>query len=151
MKVLKLSQFYKGEYKDIGYELYFLKDIEGCAMYIGISRGSIWHRWFGGGPSPMGINSTGKIYGKSYIGEVIQRRFPGSWDWTIELWTKNDCLKACSIEISGKNVDHIEIETIEPYMINKFQPLYNVTHGGGRHEDPLTTNNLDKIYKDLFG
>lgn len=151
MKVLRLSQFYEGEYEDIGYELYFLKDIEGRAMYIGISRGSIWHRWFGGGPSHMAFDSTGKVYGKSYIGEVIQRRFPNSWDWIIELWTKGDCLKACKSDILEKNVDRIEIESLEPYMIQKFQPLYNVAHGGGRHEDPLTTNNLDKIYKDLFG
>ena|SRR5215217_326163 len=151
MKVLTFSQFYAGDYEDIGYELYFLKDIEGRAMYIGISRSSIWHRWFGGGPSHMDFDSAGKVYGKTSIGEVLLRRFPGSWDWIIELWTKEDCLAACKIEISGKSMDQIEIESIEPNMIAKFEPLYNVTHGGGRHEDPLTTQNLDKIYKDLFG
>jgi hypothetical protein len=36
-------------------------------------------------------------------------------------------------------------------MIAKFEALYNVAHGGGRHEDPLTTEKLDSIYKDLFG
>jgi len=36
-------------------------------------------------------------------------------------------------------------------MIARFKPLYNVLHGGGRHEDPLTTKKLDTIYKDLFG
>lgn len=151
MKALTFSQFYKGEYEDVGYELYFLKDIKGSAIYIGISRGSIWHRWFGGGPSHMDIDQAGKIYGKSYVGEVIQRRFPGSWEWVIELWTKEDCLKACEHQVSGKDLEQIEIEAIEPHMITKFEPLYNVSHGGGRHEDPLTTKSLDKIYKDLFG
>ena len=45
----------------------------------------------------------------------------------------------------------MDIESIEPYMIVKFEPLYNVAHGGGRHEDPLTTNKLDTIHKDLVG
>jgi len=51
MKSLKLSEFYKGQFADEGYELYFVKDIEEKPMYIGISRDSIWHRWFGGGPN----------------------------------------------------------------------------------------------------
>ena len=36
-------------------------------------------------------------------------------------------------------------------MIKKFGPLYNVLHGGGKHEDPLTTKKLDDAYKKLFG
>jgi hypothetical protein len=151
MKSLKLSEFYKGEFADEGYELYFVKDIHEKPIYIGISRDSTWHRWFGGGPSHMDTNAAGKLYGKSYIGEVIARRFPDSWDWVIELWTKEDCLKVCSIEFRDRDPDKIEIDSIEPYMISKFQPLYNVTHGGGRHEDPLTTEKLDTIYKSLFG
>lgn len=99
----------------------------------------------------MDTDAAGKIYGKSYVGEVIERRFPSSWDWIIELWTREDCLKACETEFSGRYIDKIEIESIEPYMIVKFEPLYNVAHGGGRHEDPLTTKRLDTIYKDLFG
>ena len=61
MKLLKFSEFYKGEFADEGYELYFVKDIEEKPMYIGISRDSIWHRWFGGGPSHMGIKPSGKL------------------------------------------------------------------------------------------
>ena len=151
MKLLKFSEFYRGQFADDGYELYIVKDNNEKIMYIGISRDSIWHRWFGGGPSHMDADTAGKIYGKSYIGEVIERRFPTSWDWTIELWTREDCLKACEAEFSGKDMNKIEIESIEPYMIIKFEPLYNILHGGGRHEDPLTTKNLDSIYKDLFG
>ncbi len=151
MKSLKFSEFYKGQFADDGYELYIVKDNNEKIMYIGISRDSIWHRWFGGGQSHMDTNTDGKIYGKSYIGEVVKRRFPSSWDWIIELWTTEDCLKACEAEFSGKDINKIEIESIEPYMIVKFEPLYNVMHGGGHHEDPLTTKKLDTIYKDLFG
>ena len=99
----------------------------------------------------MDSDATGKIYGKSYVGEVIERRLPSSWDWMIELWTREDCLKICEREFSGRDTDRIEIETIEPYMIVKFEPLHNIMHSGGRHEDPLTSKNLDKIYKNLFG
>lgn len=147
MKSLKFSEFYRGQYVDDGYELYLVRDNDTKPMYIGISRDSIWHRWFGGGTSHMDTDAAGKIYGKSYIGEVIERRFPGSWAWMIELWTKEDCLMACEAELPGKDVHKVEIESIEPYMISKFEPLYNVMHGGGRHEDPLTTKNLDTVYK----
>jgi hypothetical protein len=151
MKSLKFSEFYKGQFEDEGYELYFVKNIEEKPMYIGISRNSIWHRWFGGGPSHMDVDADGKVYGKSYFGEVIERRLPSSWDWIIELWTKEECISSCKSEFSGRDPDKIEIEAVEPYMIAKFEPLYNVTHAGGRHEDPLTTEKLDTIYKDLFG
>jgi hypothetical protein len=151
MKSLRFSEFYKGQYTDEGFELYLLKDLAGEIMYIGISRDSIWHRWFGGGPSHMDKGASGKVYGKSYIGEVIERRFPNSWNWVIELWTMDDCLKACEAEFVGRDPGHVGIEGIEPYMIAKFEPLYNITHGGGRHEDPFITEKLDKIYKDLFG
>jgi hypothetical protein len=150
MEALMFSEFYKGKFEDIGYELYFVRDAESKAMYIGISRNSIWHRWFGGGASHMDINASEKLSGASYIGQVIERRFPSSWDWTIELWTKEDCLRALVVELEGKNTNRINIETLEPYMISKFEPLYNVMHGGGSHEDPLTTKKLDEAYKKLF-
>jgi len=151
MQTILFSEFYKGNFDDNGYELYLLKDIDGIVMYIGIARDSVWHRWFEGSTSHMECDSHGRLYGKSYIGEVIERRFPNSWNWFIELWTKNDCLKVCDFELKGKDLGKIGIESIEPVMISKFEPLYNVIHGGGRHEDPLTTKKLDKIYKDLFG
>lgn len=99
----------------------------------------------------MECDSRSRLYGKSYIGEVIERRFPDSWNWLIELWTKKDCIQVCDFELRGKDLEKIEIESIEPVMISKFEPLYNVAHGGGRHEDPLTTKKLDRIYKELFG
>lgn len=151
MMSLKFSEFYKGRFSDDEYELYLVKDIEAKVMYIGIARDSIWHRWFGGGTSHMHTDSSGKIRGNSYIGEVIARRLPSSWEWIIELWTKAECLEACVTAFAGKDSDKIDIESIEPFMIAKFDPLYNVAYGGGRHEDPLTTKRLDSIYKDLFG
>ena len=150
MKALKFSEFYEGHFTDDGYELYLLRDSDENALYIGISRDSIWHRWFGGGTSHMDVDVTGKVYGKSNIGEIIERRFPSSWNWTIELWMKEDCLKVCATEFLGKDSDKVGIDALEPYMIVKFEPLYNVAHSSGHHEDPLTTKRLDQIYKHLF-
>lgn len=150
MNALKFSEFYKDSFEDIGYELYFVKDTDSKAMYIGISRNSIWHRWFGGGASHMDIIASGKLFGTSNIGRVIERRIPSSWDWMIELWTKEDCLRELDEMLEGRNTNRINIETLEPFMINKFMPLYNVMHGGGGHEDPLTTKKLDDAYKKLF-
>jgi len=151
MLSILFSDFYKGNFNDPGYVLYLLRDSEGAVMYIGIARDSVWHRWFEGGTSHMECDPKGRIIGKSYIGEVVERRFPGSWNWFIELWTNEDCLKACGIEKGRKDIDKLMIETIESLMIAKFEPLYNVIHGGGRHEDPLITRKLDTIYKDIFG
>lgn len=151
MRTLTFSEFYKGDFEDIGYELYVLRDSDNKAMYIGISRNSIWHRWFGGGASHMTINNDEKIYGASYIGQVVERRFPSSWDWVIELWAKDDCLGILRKEFEGKDADRINIEALEPYMIKKFEPLYNVMYSSGSHEDPLTTKRLDDAYRKLFG
>ena len=151
MIAIKFSKFYSGDYDDDGFELYVIKDSDRKVMYIGVSRDSIWLRWFGGGTSHMDMNTDGKIYGRSYIGEVIERRLPNSWDWVIELWTKEDCLKTLGEEFEGKDGKRINIEALEPYMINKFEPLYNVMYSSGSHEDPLTTKKLDEAYKKLFG
>ena len=151
MKAMRFLKFYQGDFTDDGFELYIVKDTSNKPMYIGISRDSIWHRWFEGPSSHMGTNPSGKIYGKSRIGEVVERRLPDSWEWSAELWTKQDCVDVCRRELAGRDPDKIDIETLESYMIIKYEPLYNVAHGGGRHEDPLVTEQLDKIYNDLFG
>jgi integrase len=136
MKSLSFSDFFSGGFDDDGFELYLLKDTNQKVLYIGISRDSIWHRWFGGGTSHMDMDAAGKICGRSHIGEVIEQCFPASWDWIIELWSHGDCLKACEAELSGRDIDKLEIGTIEPYMIVRFRPLYNLAHTGQPHEDP---------------
>jgi len=151
MLTLLFSDFYKGDYEDLGFELYLLRDLEGTVMYIGIAKDSIWHRWFEGGTSHMETGARGRLHGKSLIGEVVERRFPDSWKWSIELWTKEDCLMNCDVEYNGNDIRKQTIESIESQMILKFEPLYNVIHGGGRHEDPLITKKLNIIYKDIFG
>ncbi len=145
------SEFYACNFKDQGYELYFIKDNTGNAMYVGISKDSVWRRWFGGGTSHMDTNAEGELYGRSYVGEVIQRRFPESWDWIVELWTKEDCVQILGDRFRGKDIEKLGIDSIEPYIIIKFEPLYNVMHGGGRHDDPLISKKLDEAYKKLFG
>ena len=145
MKALRFAEFYQGKYKDIGYELYFIKDSGGKALYIGISGDSIWHRWFGAETSHFTIVENGGVCGTSHIGQVIERNFPASWNWTIELWTKDDCQKALSKEKNSA------IKDLEESMIAKFNPVYNVMHGGGYHEDPLDRKRLDDEYRKIFG
>jgi hypothetical protein len=151
MKRLTLTDFYAGNFTDRGYSLYIVKDADGKVMYIGISAVSIWSRWFGGGTSHMGVGSHGEVYGKSTIGEVIERRFPDSWNWMIELWTVQDCRKFLDRELAGQNVSAMTIRELEPYMIEKLAPLYNVLHNGETHEDPLLTPKLDEAYRKIFG
>jgi len=145
VKSLSFSEFYKGQFADDGFELYLLKDSDENVLYIGISKDSIWHRWFGGGTSHMDIDAAGKICGKSHIGEAIEKCFPSSWNWVIELWTREDCLKACKSEFSKRNVNKVGIELIEPYMIAKFEPLYNVIHNRRNYENSATSNDLDSV------
>ena len=151
MKTLKFSEFYKNQYKDVGYELYFVKDSKGQALYIGISNGSIWNRWFGTGISHISTDFKGKLHGASHIGQIIVGNLPYSWDWTIELWTKIDCVKNLAIENIAIKINRITIKDLEVKMIRKFNPLYNVLHGEGYHEDPSDRKRLDDEYKKIFG
>ena len=151
MIALRFSEFYKGNYDDHGYQLYIIKDAGGDVMYIGISRMSIWHRWFGGSTSHMGVTADGKIFGSSHIGQVVEGHLPDSWNWTIELWTREDCLKILLEQFGERNFEKINMEEIESHLIRKFHPLYNVMHSGEYHEDPLSTKKLDGVYKKLFG
>jgi hypothetical protein len=151
---LTFSEFYAGDFVDQGYELYIVKDRQQQVMYIGISRDSVWNRWFGGINSHMDAAQNGLLHGNSIIGEVIQRRFPDSWNWHIELWTKDDCLRRLRDDLNGMNdqsVERLDLEGIESYLIKKTSPLYNVMLAGGRHEDPLVTDKLDEAYNSIFG
>ncbi len=146
---LSFAQFFNSDFEDLGYELYIVKDVD-MVMYIGISRNSVWDRWFGGYGSHMEILSEQSIRGNSTIGDVIKRRLPDSWNWTIELWTNQDCREALREELNGQNAVDIPIITLEGYLIKKLNPLYNVMHANGPHEDPMMSNRLDDEYKKIF-
>lgn len=146
---LSFSQFLKGDFKDLGYELYIVKDAD-QVMYIGIARNSVWDRWFGGYGGHMEILSEQKLRGISTIGDVIQRRLPDSLNWTLELWTDQDCREMLRDDLTGQNINGVSIVTLEAYMIKKLMPLYNVMHTDGRHEDPMISRRLDEEYKNIF-
>jgi hypothetical protein len=150
MITLNFLEFYNGKYIDQAYELYILRDTENNPMYVGISRFSIWERWFGGGLSHMATNKGGKVYGISSIGRVIERRLPSSWNWIIELCTIEDCMQSLAKEFDGKDTTKFGIDKFESILIQQLNPLYNVVHGGGHHEDPLLTDKLDDAYRKLF-
>jgi hypothetical protein len=98
----------------------------------------------------MLVSSTEKLYGNSTIGEVIARRLPAAWDWIVELWTREDCHNALTQEIGGQNADAIRITDLEAFLIKKYKPLYNATHGGQSREDALLTKALDDAYRKIF-
>jgi hypothetical protein len=148
---LTFLEFFKGDYFDAGNELYFLRDLDEQALYIGISTDSIWHRWFGSGNGHMIIDFDGEIHGASHIGHVIENNFPLSWEWNLDLLTEEDCAKILAEESDDKDLTKLDIVFLEIEMINRFSPLYNVLHGGGYHEDPKASKKLDDDYKKIFG
>ncbi len=148
---LTFLDFFKQNYDDVGYELYFVKDETGKALYIGISTKSIWYRWFGTATSHLVIDANNHLHGSSHIGQVVKGNLPHSWAWTIELWTKKDCWEFLEKELGNKSEDRITIKDLESSMISRYTPLYNILHAGGYHEDPSARKRLDDEYKKIFG
>jgi hypothetical protein len=150
MITLKFSQFFEGDFEDDGFELYHIRNERRESMYIGISRVSVWDRWFSGSMSHMIALGIREAKGNSTIGEVIERRFPASWEWMIELWTRDDCGKILENELGKRRSGDIPITDLEAMLIKKFQPLYNVMHASGLHEDPMISKALDEEFKEIF-
>lgn len=153
---ITFEQFHNQEYVDVqevdppDYQLYVVKNGLGEVLYVGISKVDIWERWFGGAAGHMQVGSDGQPYGLSRIGKVIERRLPAAWSWKIELWTEKDCRDFLMRETNFGDHNTGTIETLEPLMIQRMEPLYNVSHGGGQHEDPLISKKLDDAHRKLF-
>ena len=83
---MNFREFYSGEWvsDDQFYELYIISKDDDI-FYIGISRDSVWHRWFGGrGHIP---NWNTGCYCASTVGCRIIDNLPGSWEYTVGLYT----------------------------------------------------------------
>ncbi len=153
---LTFKDFYESRYEETGYyDLYIMENGHGEVLYIGISILKIWDRWFGW---------NGHIYldnliliGKSSVGEKIVNNLPDSWQWKIQLWTLEDCVKFCKDEISPTRANY-DIKYIEPFMIMKLRPALNIIYNQnpGKDSTPKSKKEreiealLDKAYYDVF-
>lgn len=125
---LKFKDFRAANYDDSeNYELYILKHQK--IMYIGISRRGIWNRWFSGWGSHLAKNYENLWFANTHAGRAIIENQPFSDAWLIELWTREDCLDFLKDEITELHycIDRVEIENIEPLMIQKLKPELNST------------------------
>src|SRR5690242_17625568 len=90
--VVPFSQFLKDDRRDSRHNLYIIWRGK-QALYVGIAHDHIWARWFNrGGQSHMyfvqkysGTREGGSWAGLSTIGKVIERNFPKSLKWKVEL------------------------------------------------------------------
>lgn len=120
MITLTFEQFMKGDYDNRGefHELYVLKG-EGCVLYVGISTVGIWQRWFDYPNSHIALYGSKGMNYRSAAGEAVVKCLPESLNWSIELWTQQDCLKFLD------NQDLHDLRSIEGWMIDRLRPALN--------------------------
>ena len=92
MKTLTFRDFMNGNYDDDDYSIYIVRD-NSNVLYIGISRGNVYNRWFSTDYCHISRFSNGAIRGNSIIGQAIANNLPISLDWSIDLWRVEDCIK----------------------------------------------------------
>ncbi len=138
---ITFRDFYQRAFADEGFELYLLKDAHRHILYIGISHGGIWNRWFGGAASHMQLGADGELRGNSPVGQTIARGLPEAWSWYVELWTWEDCVQNLLREgitaVGGRDVRNLSIVDIEAYWIAALAPPYNTLQQNDR--EPTTS------------
>ena len=152
---LEFIQFHEQKYGDKHYELYVLKNELGDILYIGISTGDVWERWFGWGGHMTWDGRV--IYGESPIGVKIENNLPESLQWKIQLWTLKDCVIFCQNELP-KDLHNITIHDVEPIMIQKLSPAINNTYNlkPGKDTTPKSRKEIeleqraDRMYREIF-
>lgn len=152
---LDFEKFHNHDYVEKGYDLYVMKNGLGHPLYVGISTGSIWDRWFGWSGH---LVWDGKIiYGTGAIGQKIVDHLPDSLKWKIQLWTLKDCIKFCRHELKGMK-HQPDIKFIEPFVIQKLSPILNGTYNlrPGKDTTPKSKKEierekyLDRMYDEIF-
>jgi len=152
---ITFKEFYLRTYpQEEFHELYLMKNELGEVLYVGISSQDIWDRWFGWN----GHINEGDSYllGKSAVGEKVVDHLPNSWDWKIQLWTLEDCVKFCSNELNPNG--RYSIKMLESFMIQKFRPSLNIMMNLNPGQDSMPKSQreiereklLDKAYRDVF-
>jgi hypothetical protein len=152
---IELERFHNSEYEEQGYCLYLLKNGNGDVLYLGITQGNVWDRWFGFGGHIVWDGEV--IYGTSPIGEKIENHLPESLKWKIQLWTLEDCGRFCKDELPSSG-NSMTVAFFEPIMIQKLSPILNSTYNlhPGKDTTPKSKietekeKKLDEAYKKLF-
>ncbi|HET6594537.1 MAG TPA: hypothetical protein VFG81_02870 [Anaerolineales bacterium] len=151
---IDFETFHNQDYEEAGYDLYVMKNGPGSVLYVGISRQSIWERWFGWNGHLLWADRV--IEGNSPVGRKIVDHLPDSLKWKIQLWTLPDCIDFCSDILPA--VHFPSIDFIEPYMIQKLSPILNGSYNlrPGKDTTPKSKkeiereNFLDDMYKKIF-
>lgn len=147
---------------DDGFSIYVLRDGK-TVLYVGMTNVSVYTRWFGYGghmrvvPSKKGTSFP--ISGGGTVGDKIEINYPESADWTIELWTTNECIEFLSKleDVSFlRSVKARETEYTEGMMIKHLKPLYNSMLSSGGSDLPRTEKErmeeekMKKAYREIF-
>jgi hypothetical protein len=124
-------------------------------LYVGISSQCIWNRWFGWNRHIM--EGPSYLLGASTVGLKIVEHLPDSWEWKIQLWTLEDCVFYCK-DLLPSTRRKLNIEIIEPYMIQRLSPslnvIYNLTPGidttPKSSKELKREKSLNDMYKKIF-
>ncbi len=87
---IRFEDFHRQNYQDQGYCLYVVKNGSGDVLYVGISVSDVWSRWFSWGGHMTWDGDV--IYGESPVGTKVENNLPDSLNWSIQLWTLQDCI-----------------------------------------------------------
>jgi hypothetical protein len=123
---LKFSEFMSGEYDKRGERhVIYILIAESCILYIGMSSGNLWHRWFAYPGSHIRQYTSTQWGYNSPAGEAVVRCAPESMNWTVELWTAEDCIKLLSDDESLGRLDPRDLRELEWLMIDRLHPAFN--------------------------
>lgn len=151
---IDFETFHNQDYEETGYDLYVMKNGLGSILYVGISKQSIWQRWFGSNGHLLWVDRA--IEGNTPVGRKIVDHLPDSLQWKIQLWTLKDCIDFCGAMLPTTHSPNIDF--IEPYMIRKLSPILNGSYNLQPGEDTTPKskkeiereNFLDEMYKKIF-
>ena len=149
------ESFHNQDYVEEGYDLYVVKNGLGDVLYVGISKQSIWERWFGWNGHILWLDNV--IEGNSSVGQKIVDHLPVSLTWKIQLWTYEDCITFCK-DLIPATMRNPGISFLEAFMIQKLSPILNVNYNlqPGKDTTPKSQQEiererlLDQLYRDIF-
>ena len=126
---LSFHEFMIGDYPDQDLHLYVVRTYNEV-LYVGISTSNIWNRWFSARNAHM-VQVVGSSWiGNSAIGQAVCENMPESLEWTIELWSLEDCAGFLDDKMFSKG--RLNIRDVEPLMIQKLLPKLNVIYNAPR-------------------
>lgn len=118
MHTLSFEKFTDPDYFPDGkIALYVVRDNEQI-FYVGISKASVWYRWFGAN-GRMIKNVYNEWISYDSIGNLIIRNMPESFTWNIDLWTADEA-------VTFLNSSSTNLKDIENEMISALLPSINL-------------------------